>query len=356
MKVNIVCYQDINKWIIGKIAKKLHEELRKLSIDSKISSEPDYQADINHHLIYNNYKGQKTTVDTVMVTHVDSLELLHLLKNNLRNAQMGICMSKHTVELLANAGIERKKLSYVNLAHDGVFKPQKIVIGITTNLYADYRKREYFLPKLCERINPDEFRFIIMGEGWQPIVNAITSKGFTVDYHDNFNYDIYVTIVPTFDFYLYFGLDDGSMGFIDALAAGVPTIVTPQGFNLDAPNGLTHPFTTLQELVEVFESIAEKKRSLIRSVSAWTWDNYARKHLEIWQFLTNTFDASKLIGQYQGHRDGIYSVEFENKKSKPNFLKRIQALFYIERISFQKKIRGSKKLKAIKSILSNHTS
>jgi hypothetical protein len=51
MKVNIVCYEDIDLWILGKFAKKLDEELTKKSIDTSISKHADPQADINHHII-----------------------------------------------------------------------------------------------------------------------------------------------------------------------------------------------------------------------------------------------------------------------------------------------------------------
>jgi len=56
---------------------------------------------------------------------------------------------------------------------------------------------------------------------------------FEVEYHENFDYEVYKELIPTLDYYLYVGKDEGQMGFIDALAAGIPTIVTPQGFHLD---------------------------------------------------------------------------------------------------------------------------
>ena len=42
------------------------------------------------------------------------------------------------------------------------------------------------------------------------------------------------------------------MGFLDACAAGVKTIVTPQGYHLDAMRGITHGFKELPELVAIF--------------------------------------------------------------------------------------------------------
>ena len=87
----------------------------------------------------------------------------------------------------------------------------------------------------------------------------------------------------TLDYFLYLSGDEGSMGFIDALAAGVKTIVQPQGFHLDAPGGITHPFTTFEELAGVFAGRAAEKRQRQGAVGAWTWENYARQHLAIWE-------------------------------------------------------------------------
>lgn len=66
MKVRIVCYEGINQWILGKFAKKLHEELLKFSIESDIGYLPDKHADINHHIIYLGYDGQRSAIDTLI--------------------------------------------------------------------------------------------------------------------------------------------------------------------------------------------------------------------------------------------------------------------------------------------------
>ena len=61
--------------------------------------------------------------------------------------------------------------------------------------------------------------------------------------------------------YFFFGMDEGSMGFLDALAAGVQTIVTPQGFHLDAKGGITYSGETVSDFVEIFNEIGEKNEN-----------------------------------------------------------------------------------------------
>jgi len=285
MKVRLVCYEDVNGWILGKIARRLCEHLQLLNVRSDVAETPDPTADINHHIIYSQYDGEKTTCDTVMITHIDMEWKRKKLKHQLIMAEMGICMSADTVQRLASVGLSRVKLCYVNPPHDGVMRPRKIIIGITSKVQPTGCKREFMLVQLADRIVLNDYVFKIMGSQWEPVVNQLTQKGIEVEYYKEFDYDKYAQLIRSLDYYLYLGQDEGSMGFLDALAAGVPTIVTPQGFHLDAPGGITHAFNEVDELKEIFGKISENRNRLIRAVNCWTWPEYARKHLLIWKYL-----------------------------------------------------------------------
>ena len=172
--------------------------------------------------------------------------------------------------------------------------PNPKTIGICTRVYPDGRKRENLLEKIAEKFLPDDFSFKIMGAGWEKYVEKLLKKGFQVEYTPEFNYDKYIDLIPSLDYYLYMGLDEGQMGFIDALAAGVETIVPPIGYHLDALEGISYPFTSEEELITTLTNLAEKRRKLIKSVQGWTWPDYAKKHLEIWQYL---LDGKEKIGR-----------------------------------------------------------
>jgi hypothetical protein len=157
---------------------------------------------------------------------------------------------------------------------------------------------------LSEYISPQLFHFKIMGSGWERVIKVLRNKGFQVDYQSEFVYNEYTKLIPSLDFYFYMGQDEGSMGYIDALAAGVKTIVTPQGFHLDAAQGITYPFNTLHELVAVFNSLSQEKKQLIDSVSHWTWRHYAIKHLEIWNYLIDLKEGNTI----SIYKDGLNSL------------------------------------------------
>jgi len=287
MKIHIVCYEDFDAWILGKIARRLLQELRSMGMEVSLGKEQNPRADINHHIIYFDYLEQKATVETVMITHIDNEKELNKVRRQLIDVgvEMGICMSYEAVQRLAHFAVPREKLCFISPAHDSVMKPRKTLVGLATRIYPDGCKREHLLHELAEQISPEDFKFAIMGSGWESVVAALRSMGFEVDYFDQFDYSTYCTLIPNLDYYLYLGQDEGSMGFLDALAAGVPTIVTPQGFHLDVPGGITYSFEELGDLKRIFFEISNLKRKRVQAVSALTWTENARKHLLVWEHL-----------------------------------------------------------------------
>ena len=154
MKVRIIVNEEMSGWILGKIARKLKDELLKLNVEADIHEDHDSSADINHYMLYLNYEpAKKTDFDTLMITHVDNQNKLQQIGRQMQSARLGICMSRETMMMLQNYGIEPTKLCYVNPAHDGVIRQKKIVIGLAFKVYIDGRKREQLLVKLADKIS-----------------------------------------------------------------------------------------------------------------------------------------------------------------------------------------------------------
>lgn len=308
LRIRLISYDD--GWILGKFAQKLEDELKKLGVRVDVADCCDPNADINHHISHHKYEPIADGGDTLMITHVDCKQKVELLKHQLKTAKIGICMSKDTLDKLTILGVPREKLCYVNPGQDGIIQPKKYVIGIThkTHEYIDYRKNPRIIIEMCDHISPQYFAFKIMGSGWDDIVENIRKRGFEVDYYNNFDYDIYLKLMPSLDYYLYYGNDEGSMGYLDALAAGVKTIVTPQGYHLDAKGGLTYSCEVVADFIEVLQTLQSEREKIINSVKEWTWENYARKHLSIWKYLTQSESLETLLNEQHHYKDGIYSM------------------------------------------------
>ena len=99
-------------------------------------------------MLYLDYDPKKRSlVDSLMITHIDRREKLETIKNQMAYARIGICMSKETMQLLINYGIDPTKLCYINPAHDNVIQPKKLLIGLASKIYADGRKKRTIVDK-----------------------------------------------------------------------------------------------------------------------------------------------------------------------------------------------------------------
>jgi hypothetical protein len=281
-------------WILEKMAVCLAENLAAWNVIAQISYLPSPQADINHWMLYYHLEGPLYSKNTLAITHVDRPAKLHVLKQRLKKADMGICMSRMTLEQLVLSGIPRQKVCYITPAHDGKVKPKRIVIGITSQIRPDGAKREDVLIQMAQTIRLDAFHFEIVGPNWEKVIPYFQAAGATVDYNpgayqrDNAEHlRLVLERLNRLDYYLYMGWDEGSMGILDALAAGIPTIVTPQGFHLDINGGITYPFTDAPELCAIFEKLANERQRRIDSVSGLTWNEYARQHALVWHALVD---------------------------------------------------------------------
>lgn len=309
VRVRIVCGEPVHQWILGKFALRLEHYLKESGVDVDIDYEPDPAADVNHYIIYIQYKGVETPgITTSMITHIDNSAKLNMLKDQLKKVDMGICMSGDTRNFLIKNGLPANRLSYISPAHDEVIKPRKRVIGITCRVQDDGRKREHLLKDISNVIDSDLFSFKIMGDGWEKYVDLLRSRGFDVEYHNAFIYELYTTLIPSFDYYLYMGMDEGQMGCIDALAAGVECIVTRQGYHLDMLDGIRYTFVTKEELLGVFEEIQAELKKKIDTVKFWTWPYYAQKHLEMWEYLVAQSKGENAQVIDRGYSDGVLSI------------------------------------------------
>lgn len=310
--VNLAC--GGNGWILRKFADRLKQHLESRGIRALVSKDTRPDADINHHIQGGSYKPYAN--DTLMITHIDDAKKLAVLKKQLETARLGICMSRETMEMLRACGIPADRLCYINPAHDSVIKPKKYTIGITHRCYDAYdvRKRAGALLDILEGVSSGYFRFAIMGSGWEKVVNELRQKGFEVEYHAEFDYDIYTALMQGMDYFLYTGFDEGSMGYLDALAAGAGTIATPQGFHLDAGCSIDYPCRNVAQFKKAFMDLQKKREEKADAVREWTWDNYAKKHMEIWDYILMRKDLGELFQNQLRYEDGICSLLVSDNK------------------------------------------
>lgn len=281
MKIHLVNYEQALgiDAILTKYARMLERELIDLDVKVTLSAKPDKKADINHHINFISYVPSGK-IDTTMITHLtgdrnmSEEEKINLVKKQLKTS-FGICMNEVIQGKLEQAGCDPKKLFVSGHAHDGVPRRPKI-IAMTFNIYPDGRKREEMIAKLMKSFkDPSDFIFRVMGKGWKEFMTPLQEIGVQIQGTDTYNADYYNQLLCTSDYMLYTG-DEDSLGqaLIDAKQAGLKIIAPPRPeFTVD------FPFTSQEELNEIFNDFTENE------VDGWTWENFAKKHKEIWEKL-----------------------------------------------------------------------
>jgi hypothetical protein len=291
LRVRLIVGEFSRGWIMEKFARRLEEKLPAFGVTAEIGTTVSESADINHWILYHEVSGPRPRVATATVTHVDDPLKANLLKRDLaERLDAGICLSRQTVDELVRQGAPSARLCFITPGHDGLVHPRRITIGITSRVYADGRKREYLLSRLAQAMRLDAFHFQIFGSGWDATAADLLAAGATVDHRAGTqdyqaDYREVVAATPGFDYFLYPGLDEGSMGLLDAMAAGVATIVTPQGFHLDVPHGITHPFHDEAELLAIFREISRERDARIESAQRLSWSSFAESHAALWREL-----------------------------------------------------------------------
>lgn len=288
MKINIVCYEDTKSWILGKFALKLQEELLAIpGVECMVSDRILSGYDIVHHIIYIADFEPNSSLNTTMVTHVDEKSKISRLKKLIDKKVIGICMSEDTQKMLISQGCDQRFLKVVHPAHEFDVKRKKINLLITSRLYDDGRKNEKKLLEIFKEIEPTVFKLTIMGAGWDQVVKKIKSYNIEVEYHEDFNKEIYCGLFSSADYFLYLGHDEGSMGYLDALNAGVTPLVTNQGFHKDLKIKDGIYFDSFSDLEKIISSLEKKYLNRIQMVESLSWKTYARRHYELWNELLN---------------------------------------------------------------------
>ena len=323
LKVNIVCYEDTKSWILGKFALRLQEELCATpGVECVVSDSVLSGFDIVHHIIYIADFEPNFALNTTMVTHVDETSKISRLKNLLDKKVFGICMSEDTRKMLISQGCDQRFLKVVHPAHEFDVKKRKTNLLITSRLYDDGRKNEGSLIDIFQEIEPSVFKLTIMGQGWDQVVKKIKSYNIEVEYHADFNKEIYSGLFSDADYFLYLGHDEGSMGYLDALNAGVTPLVTNQGFHKDLKIKDGIYFDSFSDLKKILTNLEKQSLDRIQMVENLSWKTYARRHYELWSELLKIHSQMSSAKNQPLHFSGLNLRLKMNLKRVFRFIRR----------------------------------
>jgi hypothetical protein len=285
-KINIVTPQE--SWVLNDIGRNLAHSLSLMGVQTAQTKTPLENYDIYHWIgaLGNNYV--QSSINTGLLAHIDSVRKRIALLNHARKMDGLVCMSNNLKRLATMCGwAEDRVITGYIPALSSMTKPSEerlVQFFISTNLYEDGRKNEYWIAKYIREF-PGLYRFNVMGEGWLEFVekNQDISKYFVV--HPKFNAEIYDIQLRNCDYAMYLGFDEGSMFIMDALTRDKNVFIANGGWHNEF--GLLSDYKFCNQVEFELKLMAllqyhEKRYAFLKKAN---WSSYAETHYQFWQFL-----------------------------------------------------------------------
>ena len=271
IKVIIVYQYNPNNIAFNVITKELLK-IDDKDIDIRVGTRDD-AADIYYWLSFGffvyarDYKDNK--VDLVLFNPKKGWQ------GNIEKVKYVVFQSKPFYE---SVKVEHKYLIPTGIDPD-LFKPN-IKIGVVASCRGG--KGSMALTELFQRSNWYNFTFLICGPRWEELVPQY-QKFVKLEYTPYLPYEEMPKFYQNLDYLLVPSSvvrgEGGPMVIVEALACGVPVISTDVGFARELNCTI---FNNIDELVDILKKIELKERE---KVSEYTWDNYRKKHVEMFKSL-----------------------------------------------------------------------
>jgi glycosyltransferase involved in cell wall biosynthesis len=251
-------------WILERCA----SEIAKRAANVTYGETADYAADIQYYLNYSARKKRISPVEIAFFTHSEQTPSARARYfEAAREVDVPVCMSRRYADELREAGI-----GAVETIAPGVdleeFRP-KVRIGVIGRTYQTGRKGEALVASVMD-VEGIDWKFT--GQGWPGEAVYIPPDGMP-DFYNGLDY----VLIPSHS-------EGGPMSVLEALACGKPIISSDVGWVNEFPH---IPFENgnAESLRAVLKRLVEERRKLSERVQTYTWDNWAAKHIQLFQRL-----------------------------------------------------------------------
>ncbi|GAB4275776.1 MAG: hypothetical protein Tsb0018_07050 [Opitutales bacterium] len=252
-------------WILEKLASELSSRLPYLSYDDS----PNHNAELQYYMTYGCWRHRISPVEVAWFTHQEEdPEAAQKFENVARS--IDFCIT-HSIEgrSVLKAIDESICVETISPGVDlDAFRP-KLRIGVVGRTYHTGRKGEALIREVMD-IQDIEWHFT--GEGWPGPARFVESSELP-SFYRSLDYVLVSSLV-----------EGGPMCVLEALASGCKVIAPRVGWVSQFPH-VEFKLGDAADLRRVLLELLEEKKVLQRSVSMYTWDNFAHKHHQLFQRL-----------------------------------------------------------------------
>jgi glycosyltransferase involved in cell wall biosynthesis len=223
-----------------------------------------------------------------------------------RQADLIICLNEDQRSFLKRAGIENTVVvphgyndKYLSLARRDFDGERKLTLGMFSRRYPRKVKGEAYFIELAQHLDPDHFKFLLIGQDRKLDARHLRQLGFEVRCYDGVPYPVLCQAYHSIDLLLIASRHEGGPANVpEALATSTPMATTPVGMARDfvkhGVNGfflaqdaakdaaaLEDLFCHPQRMLELFEG------ARLASNAARPWSAVVARHEEIYRGLMN---------------------------------------------------------------------
>lgn len=249
--------------------------------------EPSPDADINFHVPWHSLVTFNGTKNVALFTHVNPGQE-GLLKQAMAKANHIICISKDGQGRLREHLLNEPQVptSVVYPDVDG-FHPRKIRVGIVGSEQPNGRKRSTLLSDLAWSMDLSPFHFIIVGQGWDTVLQHLSLAGVMVEHYEALDPQSLVNLYVNLDVLLSTGyLEGGPLPVVEALACGVPVLSPRYGFAADLLDD-AYIYNTMEQLGQKLVAMAQPVMDRVNLVAGMTKEAMAYAHYEVFKKVLN---------------------------------------------------------------------
>lgn len=225
-----------------------------------------------------------------------------------RSAEKIICLNTVQQNILSEKGIHNTTV--IPHGYDSsIFKKKKVVrdrtsrritLGIVSKRYARNVKGEVYLYELLDYLSPEEFDFILVGEGRSEDAAYLRSLGFFVELHEWLPYRLFPSLYGKMDCLLMLSaFEGGPANLPEAIASGTPVLCTNVGMVPDmirhGVNGLVlsgDPAHDSSFFYNLYDHDSGLLSTLLRGANvcntAPTWEEVIDRHVALYESMVPT--------------------------------------------------------------------
>jgi glycosyltransferase involved in cell wall biosynthesis len=251
-------------WILERLAKEIAVRLPYVSYDTFANG----SAQIQYYMTYGCREQRVSPIEIALFTHKEAVPAAAAkFEHVAREVDFCVAQSLNTERILREGAV-----SNVSTISPGVdierFTPV-VRVGVVGRTYHTGRKGEALVAQVMD-IPGIEWHFT--GPGWPGPARHVPDEELPAFYRS-----LDYVLVPAL-------IEGGPMCVLEALACGCKVIASPVGWVPQFPH-IEFKLGDAVDLRRVLTQVVAEKQALHRSVEAYTWDNWARQHHELFERL-----------------------------------------------------------------------